>query len=288
MKLILVFLFPVLTLLSCISYHITEKDLFYPRKVAKLDQSLQLEEVYFTTTDSVQINGWFIKQPHPQGTILFLGGDGFYLWEGYIFDVINTLSSFKMNILFIDYRGYDRSGGIPTIHGIFEDSESAYRYLCSRSDVDSTQIIVYGHSFGSFVAVHVGSSFPVAGVVLEGAISNTSDMKDIYLKTNAPWYVRWLVNVDADSVVLSLNNLTQIHHLSMPVLVITGSNDQIAPPEMGKKVYDSASSTVKQFEIIPNGQHNDLYLTADGRREKYLAVVSKFLDEVLKHRQIKK
>jgi hypothetical protein len=282
MKQILIFLFLLFTFSCCIDYHITEKNLFYPRKVAKLDSKLQLEEVNFTTSDSVQINGWFIKQPHPEGTILFFGGNGFYIWSSYIFDIINTLSIFKMNILLIDYRGYDRSTGIPTINGIFEDGASAYRYLCSRKDLDSTRIIIYGHSFGSFVATRVGSIFPVAGVILEGGISNTSEMKDIYLKLNAPWYLRWIFNVEADSIVLSIDNLAQVRHLSKPLLIVTGANDQVAPPEMGKELYDSSASILKWFEIIKNGEHNDLYITNDGRRENYIAVVSKFLNEVIK------
>jgi fermentation-respiration switch protein FrsA (DUF1100 family) len=193
-----------------------------------------------------------------------------------------------MNVLLIDYRGYGRSEGVPTIHGIYEDGKSAYRYLCSRSDIDTARIVVYGHSLGSFVAIQVALSFPAAGVILEGSISNAVDMKDALLRLGAPWYLRWLVKADADSAVYTLDNLKAVHHLTQPLLIVTGENDQLAPPGMGKKIYDSSASTLKRFEIIPNGEHDDLYFTPDVRKEKYVTVVSKFLDDVLNHKKTEK
>jgi uncharacterized protein len=271
-----------LILSSCISYHVTEKDLFKINKVSRLNKDIHLEEVYFSSTDSVNLYGWFIKHNNARGTILYFGGDGFYLWNRLTPDVVNVLTSLKMNLMLIDYRGYGRSEGSPTIQGIYNDGISTYKYLCSRGDVDSTQIIVYGHSLGTFVATSLGNTYPVAGAVLEGVISNTSEMRDVALKNNAPWYLRWLVNIDADSAVMSLDNIKQVNHLNCPLLVVTGEKDNIAPPEMGKKVFEAAHSSNKRLEIIPNGEHKDLYFSnEDGRRDFYIKALSKYLNDVL-------
>jgi fermentation-respiration switch protein FrsA (DUF1100 family) len=282
MKRLLIILTLPLLFSSCISYHITEKDLFKINKISRLNNDVHLEEIYFTTTDSVNIYGWFIKHKNARGTLLYFGGDGFFLWNSLTPDVINMLTSFKMNLMLIDYRGYGRSEGNPTIQGIYNDGNSTYKYLCSRGDVDSTRIIVYGHSLGTIVAIRLGNTSPVAGVVLEGVISNTKEMRDVALKYNAPWYLRWLVTIDADSVVMSLDNIKQVNNLNCPLLVVTGEKDNIAPPEMGKKVFEAAYSSIKRFEIIPNGEHKDLYFSnKGGRRDFYIKVLSKYLDDIL-------
>ena len=277
------FFFLILSLLqmSCL-IHIAEKDIFNPNKVSKLNNNVHLEDVYFTTGDNVRLNGWLIKQDSARGTILYFGGNGFSVWNRSTSDVINLFTGLKMNLMLIDYRGYGRSEGNPTIEGIYEDGKSAYVYLRTRNDIDSTKIIIYGHSLGTFVASRVGSTCPVAGVVLEGAISNTKEMSDVALKERAPSYLRWLVTINADSVVLSMDNIKQMSSVTKPLLVVTGEKDNVAPPDMGRKVYEAASSSNKYFEIIPNGEHKDLYFSnVDGRREYYIKVLSKYLDNVL-------
>jgi uncharacterized protein len=268
---------------SCISYNLTEQNVFYPQKVSKLSDSLSLEDVYFMTADSIKLNGWFIKRHNPKGTILYFGGNnGSLLWNRYTFDAINdAFSSLDMNLFIIDYRGYGRSDGSPTLQGIYEDGRAAYKYLCARPDVDSSRIIVYGHSLGSLVAVKTGCSQPAAGIILEGAISNAVEMKDLILKLSVPWYMRWLVNLNVDStVLLSIDNIKQVQHLEKPLLVVVGGNDIITPPEMGRRVYTAAASSNKRFEIIPMGDHDDLYFSNDGRRDLYIKVVSSFIDTI--------
>jgi fermentation-respiration switch protein FrsA (DUF1100 family) len=228
------------------------------------------------------LNGWFIKQDSARGTFLYFGGNGFSVWNRSTSDVINLFAGLKMNLMLIDYRGYGRSEGNPTIAGIYEDGKSAYAYLRTRRDIDSTRIIIYGHSIGTFVASRVGCTYSVAGVVLEGAISNTKEMSDVALKERAPWYLRWLVKISADSVVLSMDNIKQMSSITKPLLVVTGEKDNVAPPEMGRKVYEAASSPIKHFEIIPHGEHKDLYFTnVDGRRDYYIKVLSTYLDDIL-------
>jgi fermentation-respiration switch protein FrsA (DUF1100 family) len=272
---------------SCISYHIAEKDLFSVSKVSKLSKDVQLEEINFTTSDSVNLYGWFSKTNNARGTFLYFGGNGFYVWNRLTPDIINVLTGLKMNLMLIDYRGFGKSGGTPSISGIYEDGYATYRYLCSRTDIDSTRIIVYGHSLGTFVATQVAKAYPVAGVILEGAISNAPDMRDAALQKNAPWYIRWLVNIDADSAVMRLDNTKQVKDMNCPLLVITGEKDDVAPPWQGKKIFETAPGPVKKFEIIPKGEHKDLYISNnDGRRDYYIRVLSKYLDDILGKEQL--
>ena len=282
MRQILSFLVISILLSSCISYHISESDIFNPRKVSKLNKDVIIENVEFTTSDDIKISGRFAKVKNAKGTILYFGGNGFSLWNRSTNDVINFFTNLQMNLMLIDYRGYGLSEGSPTIQGIYKDSEAAYKYLCSRDDVNSKKIILYGHSLGAFVATNLAKEYTFAGLVLEGAISNATEMKDAALQAKAPWYIRWLVTVDADSSVLALNNLEQVKEIKIPLLVITGEKDDLAPPVMGEEIVINAKSKNKKFVIIKNGEHKNLYFSNyDGRRSKYHDVLLKFLDSVL-------
>jgi hypothetical protein len=281
MKRLLLIIILSIFLSSCISYYITEKDLFKINRVSKLNENVRLEEVYLNTNDSINIYGWFIKHKEAKGTFLYFGGDGFYLWNRLTPDVINVLTNNKMNLMLIDYRGYGRSEGVPSIEGIYEDARATYQYLCSRKDIDSSKIIIYGHSLGTFVATHLAKKYPAAGVVLEGVISNTTEMRDVALKHNAPWYLRWLVAIDADSVVMNLDNLKEMKYIKQPLLVVTGERDNISPPAMAEEIYAESVSSIKRIEIIPNGEHKDLYFSnGDGRRDYYSEVLKNYLNAV--------
>ena len=196
--------------------------------------------------------------------------------------MINVFTGLDMNLMLIDYRGFGRSEGTPTIQGLYNDGEAAYKYLCSRGDVDTTKIIIYGHSYGTFVAVHTANNHKAAGLVLEAPISNAQDMSDAVLEYYAPWYFRWLVSLSADSTVMSLDNIKPVSEIKQPMLIMTGANDKLSPPAMGKKVYDAAGSVDKKFEIIPNGEHKNLYFTNEGgRRDYFLNVLGKYVDGVV-------
>ncbi|MGI9174445.1 MAG: alpha/beta hydrolase [Rhodothermales bacterium] len=128
-----------------------------------------LENVFFPAAgDSVQLNAWYFTQPEAQGTILFFGGNGFYLVQsrGYI----EALTGFPVNVLMMDYRGYGQSGGTPSVEALKADAYAAYRYLIEKRGVDPERLVVHGHSLGTFLALGLADQSPVAGVVLENPL----------------------------------------------------------------------------------------------------------------------
>ena len=266
---------------SCISRKIVEQDIFFPVKLTNLSGPLQLEEANFMTADGLQINAWFVKHPKARGTIIYCGGNGFNLHHHLTNQIINTLTRFNMNILLFDYRGYGKSEGAPTLVGILKDGDAAWQYLKSRSDVDSSRIVLYGHSLGTFVALHLGITSPVLAVVLQSPMTNAPEMKDALIRANVPWYARWFVRVDLDSTVLKLDNLTPISRLSVPLLIMSGEKDALTPIEMGNKLYKSAESQRKRFEVIPRADHDDFFFTHDIRKEQFHKIINEFFDSVL-------
>lgn len=54
------------------------------------------------------------------------------------------------------------------------------------------------------------------------------------------------------------SNLRQIRKPDMPLLVITGKDDNITPPQMAEKLYHASPSEKKHLLIIKEGGHNNL------------------------------
>lgn len=53
--------------------------------------------------------------------------------------------------LFLEYRGYGLSSGMPGENGLYIDARAAVDYLFTRHDVDHSQIVLFGRSLGGAV-----------------------------------------------------------------------------------------------------------------------------------------
>ncbi len=65
----------------------------------------------------------------------------------------------SFNILLVEYRGYGKSEGRAGEKGFYKDGQAAVSYLLSRSDIDTSKIIVFGQSIGGAVVIDLVSSF---------------------------------------------------------------------------------------------------------------------------------
>jgi abhydrolase domain-containing protein 13 len=73
------------------------------------------------------------------------------------------------NVFLLSYRGYGRSEGEPSEHGIRMDAEAGLEYLLNREDIKGSKIILYGQSIGGAVAIDIASRFEefVDALILE-------------------------------------------------------------------------------------------------------------------------
>ena len=257
MRLLLLLLCASVVLTACSSITIGEQDVLYP-KPSVTPQTFDLEGVSLTdttipVTDSVDINAWHLTQPDAQATVLFFGGNGFYLVQskGYL----RALTRPPANALLWDYRGYGRSDGSPGVDELRHDALAVYDTLVARPDVSADRVVVWGHSLGSFLATHVAAEREVAGVVLENPATTVDDWVDHLI----PWYIRLFLGVDVDSALRAESNLKRVRHLQAPLLVVAGSDDNVTNPKMARRLHEQAGSPDKTLIVVEEGSHNGLY-----------------------------
>lgn len=244
-------------LAACSSITIGEQDVLYP-KPSVTPQTFDVDGVALTDTsiavaDSVDVNAWHLTQPEASATVLFFGGNGFYLVQskGYL----RALTRPPTNAVLWDYRGYGRSGGSPGVEALKHDAVAVYDSLRARHDVSPDRLVVWGHSLGSFLATHVAAEREVAGVVLENPATNVDD----WVGHLIPWYVRLFLGVEVAPALQGESNLDLVRSLEAPLLVVAGASDNVTDPEMARELHKAADSPEKRLVVIKDGGHNGLY-----------------------------
>ena len=194
------------------------------------DQILvSIEKVKINTQDSIELMSWYHnKNVNNYKTILFLHGNA-----GSLENRIHKINHFKdmnINFLLVAWRGFSGNKGTPTEKGLYEDAESAVRWLKSKG-VRENNIIVYGESLGTGVATEIAQNKNFAGIILESPFTSMIDAgKDKY-----PYLpVRLLLKdrYESNKKIKNINN---------PILIIHGKADNIVPFYMGKKMYELAN-----------------------------------------------
>jgi hypothetical protein len=245
---------------GCSSIQIDEGDVFLPKPSvtpASFDRDgVTLDVQDIAVTDSVRLNAWHLTQPEARGTVLFFGGNGFYLVQsrGYI----DAITRHPVDAFMYDYRGYGRSGGSPSVSALKQDAVALYDSLTQRAGIDPNRLVVHGHSLGAFLALHLAEERPVAGVALENPATNV----DEWVSSLAPWYVRMFVSFEVDADLRGESNLKRVRVMdAIPLLVVGGEEDNVTPPAMARRLHDEASTPQKQLVIVEGGSHNELYET---------------------------
>jgi dipeptidyl aminopeptidase/acylaminoacyl peptidase len=206
--------------------------------------------VSVVTEDGVTISGWYLP-PNPAppsgqsapGLIWFHGN---IETVGSIADNLRDFRPPGIAVLALDYRGYGESEGEATEAGVYRDAEAAWGWLVRQDGIDSTRIGVYGRSIGSAIGLYLATVRTVRAVVLESAFTSGLGMAQEHAALVPPALVE-----------VSLDNLERAGRLRAPLLVIHGSDDRLAPIEMGRAIADTGHA--EQFLVLEGAHHSTMY-----------------------------
>ena len=172
--------------------------------------------------------------------------------------------AFKAHILLVDYRGYGKSEGNPTITGIEEDASAAVEWLKKTVKVPPSRIVLWGFSLGGAAALSAAEKHPdIAGVVVESSfISMRAMATDVY-----PW-------MPVAFVTDGFDNQKIVSTLLVPKLFIHGDRDTVIPFNHGKALYMAAADP-KEFIVVRGAGHGDALVVAG---KDYVEKVSKWIE----------
>ena len=220
-----------------------------------------IEKVKITTVDNIDLVGWFYKKNIEKfKTILFFHGNAGSL-ENRTYK-LNHFKDLDVNFLIIAWRGFSGNSGKPNEVGLYNDAAGAIRWLKSRG-VTEENIILYGESLGTGVAVEVAQNKNYAGIILESPYTSMVNMGQKYYPL---FPVSFLLKDKFESY-------KKIKKVFAPLLVIHGRVDKIVPFAMGKKMYELANEP-KFFYVQEYGDHMVDY------DEELLSVLKKFIQSL--------
>ena len=221
----------------------------------------EIEKIKITTKDKIDLIGWFYNQDLEKfKTILFFHGNAGSL-ENRTYK-LNHFKDLNVNFLIIAWRGFSGNKGKPNEMGLYEDARSAIKWL-NTIGIKENNIILYGESLGTGVAVEVAQNKNYAGVILESPFTSMINMGKKYY----PFFpVRFLIKDKFESY-------KKITNISVPILIMHGKVDKIVPYDMGKKMYELANEP-KFFYSQEYGDHMIDY------DEKLLVTLKQFIQSL--------
>ena len=229
-KLIILIVVTYCLLLTFIFFY-QRKLLYYPNfnnHVTGHDLVHSIEKINIKTEDNIDLKGWFHLKDLKKKTILFFHGNAGTL-DDRIYK-LNFLGNLDINFLIIAWRGYSGSIGKPTELGLYQDAKSAVNWL-NLKGIAEKNIILYGESLGTAVAIEIGQNKNFAGIILEAPFTSMVDIG----KKHYPFFpVKLLLKDKFDSQ-------KKIKNINSPILVMHGKKDTVVPFYMGEKIYDLAN-----------------------------------------------
>ena len=243
---------------GCVRIPVNEDTLFQPKEsvtIGTFDHpEASLEEVFFESEDGTRVNAWYLSRPEARATVLLFGGYGFYLVQSRPY--IDHFLEQGINALLVDYRGYGRSEGEPSVAALKDDGLAAWEILTRDLGADPRTIVVHGHSLGTFMATYVAEQRDAAALVLENPATSARD----WTRTAVPWYLRLILSFDIAESIEAEDNLGRIPTVEEHLLVLTGGEDMVTPSEMAEELREAATAArSRDLVVIEEGSHPDLH-----------------------------
>ncbi len=220
---------------------------------------------WFETDDGMALHGWWIRHDDARGTVLFCHGNTGSIADQMI--VYRQLLRLGVNVFAFDYRGYGRSTGAPSEAGLRSDVRAAFDHVTGQLAIPAKRIVLFGHSLGGAVAIAGAATRPAAGLVVQSSFTN---FREIANHSYARSPLRFLARN-------GFRSIETIEGLSLPKLIVHGTEDATIPFEMGQRLYEAAPEP-KRWLAVPRAGHNNVLRV--GRR-RYRQAIARFLDDVL-------
>lgn len=223
---------------------------FYPDRVTYITPNrlnLEYENITLRSPDGESLHGWWLpaETKPARGTVYFLHGNA----QNISSHIINVawLPEKGYNVFTLDYRGYGRSTGVPTLEGTLSDTETGLRWLASQPErLEGKPLFMMGQSLGGGLTIPVaaewteGKQHPgLDGVIVDATFSG---FRAIAREKLAGFWLTWPLQVPLSwSIPDDYEGVNHIDRISpVPVLVIHSERDGLIPFHHGLRLLEAA------------------------------------------------
>jgi uncharacterized protein len=200
-----------------------------------------VSERIIATPDGEKVVAWYGKAQRGQPTLLYFQGNGGTLELRS--ETISRYLARGRGMFMMSYRGFSGSTGAPSEAANVADAKLAYDTLI-KDGVSPDDIILYGESLGTGIAIQVAREKMVAGVILDSPYTSILELASQYY----PWLPVSLLLEDR------YESIRYIRDVHVPIFILHGEADDVVPVEMGRRLF-AAANEPKELKTIPGGGH---------------------------------
>jgi pimeloyl-ACP methyl ester carboxylesterase len=227
--------------------------LFYPRPEFIGDEEIDAtQDFLIPTNDHVNIGARFHLNENSAPSILFFHGNGEIVAD---YDEMGRIyNEMGLNFIAVDYRGYGRSTGSPTVTSMMRDAHVIFEWVRNRmTEYDQKgSFMVMGRSLGSASALELAAHYPdrMDGLIIESGFSHVIPLLE-------------LLGLEIEALGIEekegSRNIDKIKLFHKPTLIIHAEYDHIIPFSQGQDLYDASPAEDKRMVKIPRADHNTLF-----------------------------
>ena len=210
------------------------------RRPADFDLRL-VDDIRLSTPDGEHLVAWWAKAAPGRPTILYFHGNA-----GHLSQRAPRIAYFQqsgLGVLILAYRSFSGSTGQPSESANVADALLAYDHLRANG-VAPADIVLFGESLGTGVAVQIATLRPAIGLVLDSPFTSLAEA--------AAGHFSWLPV--RELICDRYDNLGRIGRIHIPLLVLHGEADITVPVAMGQEIF-AAANEPKRIVTFPGAQH---------------------------------
>ena len=193
--------------------------------------------------------GWYSPARDGRPTVMVFHGNASYMDTNlYIY---RDLQAAGYGVWAVGYSGYPGNSGTPTQAKIVAGAAQQYQALRARG---VSNIIYYGTSLGSGVAVQLAAQHKPDLLILDAPFNSMTDMS----RQHMPFLPTKLLLKD------TWESGQTLDQMNLPLIWIHGTQDRIIHISQGQKLYDGYNGP-KSGHIIPGANHINTWF--NGGRE---------------------
>ena len=242
--------------------------LFHPR--SQMTGSTPESDILIPVDDGVAIGARLHLTKKQAPNIVFFHGNGEIVSD---YDELGPMyNRMGVNFVPVDYRGYGRSTGTPTVSAMMSDCHVIFDFIAKWLGENgyTGSLIVMGRSLGSASAIEL-------------AVSHKHDVTGLIIESGFAYVEPLLKLLGIDTARLGFKeaegfrNIDKIKTFDKPTLIIHAAFDHIIPFSDGQALFDNCSAGDKTLLKIPDANHNDIFLRG---LADYLAAVKTLIGKV--------
>ncbi|MCK5385527.1 MAG: alpha/beta hydrolase [Alphaproteobacteria bacterium] len=223
--------------------------MYFPLTTARPDitKAPWMSWVDTTTKDGLDLKSWFSEPQDGMPTLIFFHGNGHNI-ESRGPKILPFVDK-GYGVLLAEYRGYGGNPGNPSEKGFYHDARAQIDWLADKHGIKGDDLIMYGESIGSGVAVQMATEYETHALILDAPFSSALDIAHFEF-----FFVPFLSKIMKDKYL----NHKKIGSIHTPVLIGIGGRDTIIPPRFGKKLFAEANEP-KVLKVYDKAVHMGIY-----------------------------